>query len=235
MNNPRPALPEAATTTAALRRGRIVKAASSLYDEVALLHARLGAVRLVRRLGLRPHDGLQRLVDAIAHKRGTRIVILEVPLPTEVSGLCVQGQHTDIILVDNRAATPLLRLTIKLHELRHLLNDTGSCAGRLRRRVSGLLERRHLRTPLPAARGLDPDHSVFSPDVLAGLLPGLPPAVVHEVLGTQRPVHTRAPHQHALDPAEVFARQVIQMLPLHEDVSGTGAITSSLNHRRTGL
>jgi hypothetical protein len=84
------------------------------------------------------------------------------------------------------------------------------------------------------AHQLDPDHAVFAPDVLSALLPGLPPDLVREVLEAKRPVHLRAPHQHPRDPAEVFARRLIQMLPLHDDVSGTGAISSSFDHRRTG-
>lgn len=214
------------------RRGTL----RAVYEEIAVLRARRGARRLVRRLGLRPHDGLHQLVAAIERRRGRPIVIREAPLPPEMalSGVCVETGEVDIIVVDNSATTPLLRLVITLHELRHLLNDTGGRRRQIVSSATALLERARLRAPRPAA-ARDPDHALFTSGTLAALTPALPADVVREILERNRPVHMRAPHHDPLDVAEVFSREVITLLALHDDASGTGAITSSLDHRRTGI
>lgn len=206
----------------------------AVRDEFAVLLARRGAQKLVRRLGLRPQDGLQQLVEAIERERGRRIIISEKPLTAELSGLCIETRHADIIFVDSSATTPLLRLVIVLHELRHLLHDTGGRRQRLMQAAGGLLERWHLRAPRAAAPR-DPDHSVFSTVALAALAPGLPQDLVREIVERGHPVHGRAPHHDPLDIGEVFAREVLTMLAIHDDPTGLGAIASSLDHRRTGI
>ena len=206
----------------------------AVYEELALRRARRGARRLVRRLGLRPHDGLQQLVDAVARRRGRRIIIREAPLRPDVTGLCMETKVADIIVIDTSATTPLLRLVILLHELRHLLNDTGGRGQRAVSAAAGKLTRWGLWSPRPAI-ARDPDHTLVAPGTLADLTPSLPADLVQELFERRHPVHMRSPRHSRLDIAEVWAKEVITMLALDDDPAGTGAITSSLDHRRTGI
>ncbi|MFE0138044.1 hypothetical protein ACFWY6_41810 [Streptomyces sp. NPDC059037] len=202
-------------------------------DEVSVLLARRNARRLIRQMGLRPRDGLPQLLAAVEQRRRKRIIVLERPLPPDVSGLHIETAEADIILIDT-GATRLLRLVILLHELRHLLQDTGGRTRRLRLWAARWLARVRVRIPQPR-RASDPDHSLLPPGLLSAVLPTLPPHVARSVQGRTLAVNMRAPQHERLDQAEVFAREALNMLALQGDPAGTGAITSSLEHRGTGI
>ncbi|KOU66818.1 hypothetical protein ADK57_17695 [Streptomyces sp. MMG1533] len=193
-------------------------------------------VRIAKRLGLRPDEGLQSMVAHIERLRRRPIGIQVVPLPSPATGLTCFGEDRDTIVV-NDAAEPLHRVLITLHELWHLIEDfvgPGPLARLWRESVTGPLERCRLRQPKKAEPAFG-DHSVFDVDNLPDVLGALSPELVREVIAQRRPVKMRGEHNHAHDPAEVFARQMLQMIPLDEDRDGTGAITSSFAHRRTGI
>ncbi|MEU9228963.1 hypothetical protein AB0D40_31935 [Streptomyces massasporeus] len=163
--------------------------------------------------------------------RGKPLIVRYEPLVDDVSGLCIETKTADIIVIDT-AATPLLGLQVFGHEVRHLLKDCGSRAQRLRRRLVRLLERCHLRTPRPTACD-DPNHSLLSPEMLAGLLPALPDTIVLDVQERRIRVHMRAGEHEELDAAETFGTELLGLLPLIAD-TGSGAIISSLE-RGTGI
>lgn len=146
----------------------------------------------------------------------------------------METKVADIIVIDTSATTPLLRLVILLHELRHLLKDTGGRSHRVFSVAADTLTRWGLRPPTPAMER-DPDHTLVAPGTLADLTPALPADVIQELLERRYPVHMRAPRHSRLDVAAVWEREVITMLALDDDPAGTGAVTSSLDHRRTGI
>ncbi|WP_406438990.1 hypothetical protein OHB14_51815 [Streptomyces sp. NBC_01613] len=146
----------------------------------------------------------------------------------------METKVADIIVIDTSATTPLLRLVILLHELRHLLKDTGGRHQRVFAATTTALTRWGLPSPRQAV-ARDPDHALVAPGTLADLTPSLPADLVQEILERRHPVHMRSPRHHRLDIAEVWAKEVITMLALDDDPAGTGAITSSLDHRRTGI
>ncbi|MET9762192.1 hypothetical protein ABZ016_24565 [Streptomyces sp. NPDC006372] len=209
------------------RRGLI----QTLRAELTVAWARASARRLLRQGRLKPHEGLQSLVEAVARMRGKPLIVQYEPLLNDVSGLCIETNQADIILIDT-AATPLLGLQVLGHEVRHLLKDCGSRAQRLRRRLVRLLERCHLRTPRPTACD-DPNRSLLSPELLAGLLPALPDSLVLDVQERRVRVHMRAGEHEDLDAAETFGTELLGLLPLNAD-TGSGAIISSLE-RGTGI
>ncbi|WP_217237456.1 hypothetical protein [Streptomyces sp. AC555_RSS877] len=193
-------------------------------------------VRVATKLGLRPDLGLPSMISHIERLRGQPIDIQVVTLPVTATGLTCFGEDRDTIVV-NAAAEPLHRLLITLHELWHLIEDfvgPGPLARLWRQFVIGPLERWGLRQPKRTASAFG-DHSVFDVDSLPHMLGALSPELVREVIAQRRPVKMRGEHNHGHDPAEVFARQMLQMIPLDEDSDGTGAITSSFAHRRTGI
>ncbi|MEU1107299.1 hypothetical protein ABZ408_41235 [Streptomyces tibetensis] len=163
--------------------------------------------------------------------RGKPLIVRYEPLVDDVSGLCIETKTADIIVIDT-AATPLLGLQVLGHEVRHLLKDCGSRAQRIRRRLLRLLEHCHLRTPRPTACD-DPNHSLLSPELLAGLLPALPDTIVLDVQERRVRVHMRAGEHEELDAAETFGTELLGLLPLIAD-TGSGAIISSLE-RGTGI
>ncbi|EFL29509.1 predicted protein [Streptomyces viridochromogenes DSM 40736] len=204
-----------------------------LRAELTVTWARASARRLLRQGRLKPHEGLQTLVEAVARMRGKPLIVRYEALLDDVSGLCIETKTADIILIDT-AATPLLGLQILGHEVRHLLKDCGNRAQRLRRRLVRLLERCHLRTPRPTVGDdQDPNHSLLSPQMLAGLLPALPDSVVLDVQERRVRVHMRAGEHEDLDAAETFGTELLGLLPLNAD-TGSGAIISSLE-RGTGI
>ncbi|MDN0195135.1 hypothetical protein [Streptomyces sp. S.PNR 29] len=208
----------------------------SLAHAVRLWWARRRAVRVAKRLGLRPDEGLQAMVERIEALRGQTVKVTVVPLPRTTTGLCCCTDDASIIVV-NEAADPLHRVLITLHELWHLIEDLpdpGLWTRLWRRCITGPLERCGIRQPKEAASVFG-DHSVFDLDNLTDVLDALPPELVQAVLAERRQVRMRGEHNHRLDPAEVFARQMLQMLALGEDADGTGSITSSLDHRRIGI
>lgn len=230
MNLPLPAHTDTAATTYRPRGLRRTAQAAQLW------WTRRGVVRAAKKLGLRPDLGLQSMVDHIADRRGESITVAVVPLRRETTGLCCFGEGANTIVV-NAAAEPLHRVLITLHELWHLIEDLrgpGLPTRLWRRCVTGPLERCGLRQST-RTRSVFGDHSVLELDNLADVLDALPPELVRAVLAERRPVKMRGEHNHRLDPAEVFARQMLQMLALEEDTDGTGSITSSLDHRRTGI
>lgn len=193
-------------------------------------------MRAAKRLGLRPDIGLQAVVARVAELRGQPIDIVAEPLPHTTTGLCCFGEHRDTIVI-NAAAEPLHRVLITLHELWHLIEEFVGPRRSVRiwrRCVLSPLERCGLRRPRPQQAAFG-DHSVFELDNLPDVLNALSPELVRAVLDERRQVKMRGPHNHGRDPAEVFARQMLQMLALDEDTDGTGSITSSFAHRRTGI
>ncbi|MFJ8869897.1 hypothetical protein ACIRD6_29525 [Streptomyces sp. NPDC102473] len=221
----------AADASAAVRRPRLL---DDCARAVQLWWIRRRVVRFAGRLDLRPDLGLQNMVDRIAAMRGQQITIAVVPLPRTTTGLCCFGRTTDTIIV-YAEAEPLHRVLITLHELWHLIEDLSQpgLALRLWTRCVRPLERRGLL--LPGRTTTFGDHSVFDVGHLPEVLDALPPDLVRAVLEERRPVRMRGEHNHGRDPAEVFARQMLQMLALDEDPRGTGSITSSFAHRRTGI
>ncbi|MGW0647272.1 hypothetical protein ACWD4T_00455 [Streptomyces umbrinus] len=203
---------------------------------IALWSTHRRVVRTAKKLDLRPDLGLPAMVDRIATLRGQPIETTVRPIRRGTTGLCCFGEGTDTIVV-NADAEPLHRVLITLHELWHLIEDLvgpGPVTRLWRRLVLRPLERCGLlkRRPAESAFG---DHSVFDLETLEEVLDALPPDLVREVIANGRPVKMRGEHNHAHDPAEVFARQMLQMLALDEDAAGIGAIQSSLDHRRTGI
>ncbi|MBC2904368.1 hypothetical protein [Streptomyces cupreus] len=208
----------------------------ALREATALWSRRRRVVRAAKKLGLRPDLGLQAVVARVADLRGQPIDIVAEPLPRATTGLCCFGEHRDTIVV-NAAAEPLHRVLITLHELWHLIEDFVGPRRPVRiwrRCVLTPLERCGLREPRPA-QALFGEHSVFELDNLPDVLNALSPELVRAVLDDRRQVKMRGEHNHGHDPAEVFARQMLQMLALDEDTDGTGPITSSFAHRRTGI
>ncbi|BFO18464.1 hypothetical protein SHKM778_48520 [Streptomyces sp. KM77-8] len=204
-------------------------------NALALWRTRRRVVHAARRLGVNPGDGLQAMVARVAALRGQPIQLSVTALPRGTTGLCVFGRDTDTIIVTT-AAEPLHRVLITLHELWHLIEDLAAPGpvARLWHRLAGRpLERAGLRRSRP--RSPFGDHSVFDLDELPGMLDALPPELVQAVLEDRRQVRKRGEHNHRNDPAEVFARQMLQMLALDEDTAGTSSITSSLAHRGTGI
>lgn len=176
------------------------------------------------------------MVEHIGALRGQPITLEIVPLPRTTTGLSVFCEDSETIFV-NADAEPLHRVLIILHEVWHQIEDlTGPpllvCLWR--RSVTRPLERCGLRQPRPS-RSAFGDHSVFDLDNLHEVLDALPREMVDEVIAHHRPVKMRGDHNHGYDPAEVFARQMLQMLALDDDASGTGAMTASLDHRRIGI
>ncbi|MET9760079.1 hypothetical protein ABZ016_13650 [Streptomyces sp. NPDC006372] len=176
------------------------------------------------------------MVQSIRILRGQPIKISYMPMDKATTGLCFFGDGQDTIVV-NEAAEPLHRILIVLHELWHLIEDFvgPSRPARLWRTcIIRPLERCGLRRP-DTQKSTFGDHSVFELDNVPELLSALPPELVHAALVERRPVRMRGEHNDNADPAEVFARQMLQMLDLGEDTTGTGSITSSFAHRRTGI
>lgn len=208
----------------------------AVREAAALWSTRRRVVRAAKKLGLRPDLGLQAVIARVADLRGQPIDIVAEPLPRATTGLCCFGEHRDTIVV-NAAAEPLHRVLITLHELWHLIEDFVGPRLSVRiwcRYVLAPLERRGLREPRPK-QPVFGDHSVFELDNLPDVLNALSPELVRAVLEDRREVKIRGEHNHGHDPAEVFARQILQMLALDEDTDGTGSITSSFAHRRTGI
>ncbi|MEW2498175.1 hypothetical protein AB0942_32260 [Streptomyces nodosus] len=205
-----------------------------MTNAFVLWRTRRRVMDAARRLGVNPGDGLPAMVARIVALRGQPIEISVTDLPRGTTGLCVFGRDTDTIIV-TAAAEPLHRVLITLHELWHLIEDMAGPGpvARLWHRLAGrLLEKAGLRR---ARHRPSEDHSVFDLDVLPGILDALPPELVRAVLEDRPEMRMRGEHNHNRDPAEVFARQMLQMLPLSKDTAGTASITSSLAHRGTGI
>ncbi|TLS45759.1 hypothetical protein FE633_13435 [Streptomyces montanus] len=202
---------------------------------VTVWWTRRRVVHQAKKLGLRPDLGLEAMIDRIARLRGQPIDLDFVPMPRRMTGLCCFGEDRDTIVV-NAEAEPLHRVLITLHELWHLIEDLvgpGPLVRLWRLLVTRPLERCGLRKK--GAGSPFGDHTVFELDNLADVLDALSPELVHDVIEHRRPVKMRGEHNHSHDPAEVFARQTLQMLALNEDASGIGSVTASLDHRRTGI
>ncbi|MGW2292630.1 hypothetical protein [Streptomyces phaeochromogenes] len=192
-------------------------------------------VRVANRLGLRPDLGLPAILDRIAALRGQPIEVEYAPLP-RATGLCVFGDGVDTLFV-HEDAEPLHQVLITLHESWHLIEDLVGppLPVRLWRRwVARPLTRCGLMKATPS-RSAFGDHSVFELDNLQDVLKSLPPELVQDVVANARPVKMRGEHNHGRDPAEVFARSMLQRLALDDDAAGTGSVTASLDHRRTGI
>jgi hypothetical protein len=192
-------------------------------------------VRVANKLGLRPDLGLPAILDRVAALRGQPIEVEYAPLPRS-TGLCVFGDTADTLFV-HEAAEPLHEVLITLHELWHLIEDLVGppLPVRLWRRwvIRPLVRCGVMKAKSP--RSAIGDHSVFELDNLQDVLKALPPELVQDVVANRRPVKMRGEHNHGRDPAEVFARSMLQRLALDDDASGTGSVTASLDHRRTGI
>ncbi|MGW7433267.1 ImmA/IrrE family metallo-endopeptidase [Streptomyces sp. NPDC054861] len=81
------------------------------------------ARRLINRdLGLMGANDIAAVIKAIEDKRGKKIVMVEIPLPPEVSAFCVRGQDRDFVVVDSQAGE-LTQAHATLHELFHLWEE----------------------------------------------------------------------------------------------------------------
>lgn len=209
-----------------------------VHHALAVLVTRRRVLRAAKKLGLRPDLGLKALVERIEELRGQSIIIRYEPLLAGTTGLTCFGEGEDTILV-TKAADPLHRILITLHELWHLIEDLvgpGRTARLWRAGVTRPLERLGMRRPKPA-RSVFGDHSVLDLEHLSDQLSALPPEVVRAVLDSHQPVRMRGDHNHGADPADTFAREMLQRLDLggDDDDDGTGSITSSFVGRRTGI
>ncbi|WP_329583380.1 hypothetical protein [Streptomyces sp. NBC_01361] len=204
---------------------------------LAVLLTRWRVLRAAKRLGLRPDRGFRELKARIEELRGKPIVIKYGPLQDGATGLTYFGTAEDTILVTS-AADPLHRIIITLHELWHLIEDLvgpGRAVRLWRSCIMRPLERLGLRQPqnAPSVFG---DHSVLDLDHLSGQLSALPPEVVRAVLDSVEPVRMRGDHNNGADPADTFAREMVQRLYLGgNDNDDDGSITSSFVGRRTGI
>jgi hypothetical protein len=195
----------------AVRESRVVVA---VRDELSLASDRRYAIRVIRKdLGLTPDQGLNDLIEAVARKRGREITVVHRPIPpSEDSGYCVHGITRDTLLIDEHAS-PRQRGHITAHELFHLLEEDS-----------------------PTCGDDEESHAVIDPRVIASVLSALPEDLVHEVLNRPVRIHGRSNYSHRAEQrAEVFASVVDQMLTLHRESSGMGAIESSFENRGSGI
>ncbi|MFD0412565.1 hypothetical protein [Streptomyces sp. NPDC127108] len=196
-------------------RARVADASHRILSAVrkrrAWARARRRAIRIIHDdLGLRPGQGLQTLLDTVAHERGRTITVQKLPLPSHISGFCVQGETEDTIVITANTSERQ-GLHVLLHEVYHLLS--------------------------PGVANADPDAitacDVLEPHRVAEQMPSLPADVVREVL--TRPVRLRTGYEEDEEwSAEVFATVGMLMLSLDDDGGHTAPLTSFAN-RRSGL
>ncbi|ARX89003.1 hypothetical protein SMD44_08490 [Streptomyces alboflavus] len=97
---------------------------SAVRKHRAWARARRRAIRIIHDdLGLRPGQGLQTLLDTVAHERGRAIVVQRLPLPSHISGFCVQGETEDTIVITANTSERQ-GLHVLLHELYHVLSSS---------------------------------------------------------------------------------------------------------------
>jgi hypothetical protein len=208
----------------------------AIRDEITLRMTRGKVVRTAKKLGLRPDLGLDVMVARVEALRGQKVQLVCKPLPRATTGLCAFGEEADTIIVNSRAE-PLHRVLITLHELWHLIEDLPAPSIGIRawrQCVVRPLQRCRL-WPSKTKRSAFGEHSVLELDNLVDVLDALPPELVKAVLADSQQVKLRGERSHRHDPAEVFARQMLQMVPLGDDPDGTGSLASSFDHRRTGI
>ncbi|MFJ4869215.1 hypothetical protein [Streptomyces sp. NPDC088757] len=96
---------------------------AALRERGRLWAATRRAGRLIHRdPELKSAADMAAVVRAVEEKRGTRIVMVRVPLPPEVSAFCVRGHDREYVVVDARAGE-LTRAHAALHELFHLWEE----------------------------------------------------------------------------------------------------------------
>ncbi|GGS21552.1 hypothetical protein GCM10010252_70960 [Streptomyces aureoverticillatus] len=192
--------------------GTSTRIRSAVRKRRAWARARRRAVRIIHDdLGLRPGQGLQDLVDAVARERDRTITVLKLPLPSHVSGFCVQGDAEDTVVITANTSERQ-GLHVLLHELYHLLSG---------------------RTP-----DVDPGTvtacDLLDPRVLAEQMPSLPADAVREVL--TRPAQLRTGYEEDEEwSAEVFATVGLLMLSLDEAGGHAGPLVSSFTNRHAGI
>lgn len=197
-------------------RARVTDASTRIRSAVrkrrAWARARRRAIRIIHdELGLRPGQGLQELVDAVAHERGRAVVVLKLPLPSHVSGFCVQGDAEDTVVITANTSERQ-GLHVLLHELYHLLSGCAADVDPYTVTACDLLDAR----------------------VLAEQMPSLPADAVREVL--TRPAQLRTGYEEDEEwAAEVFATVGLLMLSLDEAGGHSESLTSSFTNRHTGL
>ncbi|WJV44321.1 hypothetical protein [Streptomyces flavofungini] len=184
---------------------------SAVRKRRAWARARRRAIRIIHDdLGLRPGQGLQTLLDTVAHERGRTITVQKLPLPAHISGFCVQGEAEDTIVITANTSERQ-GLHVLLHELYHLLSAHPADVDPHALTACDLLE----------------------PHLVAEQMPSLPADVVREVL--TRPVQLRTGYEEDEEwSAEVFATVGMLMLSLDDDDGHTAPLTSFTN-RRSGL
>lgn len=193
-------------------RARVSDASTRIRSAVrrrrAWVRARRRAVRIIHDdLGLRPGQGVQDLVDAVARERGRPVAVLRLTLPAHVSGFCVQGDAEDTVVITANISERQ-GLHVLLHELYHLLStdpDTDSHTVP----VCDLLDAR----------------------IVAEQLPSLPADVVHEILFRPAPPRTSRAEDEEWA-AEVFATVGLLLLSLDDADGHTGPLASSRTDRR---
>ncbi|MFD5699348.1 hypothetical protein [Streptomyces lasiicapitis] len=197
-------------------RARVTDASTRIRSAVrkrrAWARARRRAVRIIHHdLGLRPGQGLQELVDAVARERGRTITVLKLSLPTHVSGFCVQGDVDDTIVITSHTSERQ-GLHVLLHELYHLLSGRAPDVDPYAVTACDLLDAHHL----------------------AEQMPSLPVDAVREVL--TRPAQLRTGYEEDEEwAAEVFATVGLLMLSLDGAGGHAGSLTSSFTNRHAGL
>ncbi|GHC67802.1 hypothetical protein [Streptomyces flavofungini] len=196
-------------------RARVADASTRIRSAVrkrrAWARARRRAIRIIHdELGLRPGQGLQELLHTVAHERGRTITVQKLPLPSHVSGFCVQGEAEDTIVITSNTSERQ-GLHVLLHELYHLLSGSPADVDPYAITVCDLLD----------------------PRLVADQLPSLPADVVREVL--TRPVRLRTGYEEDEEwSAEVFATVGMLMLSLDDDIGRTGPLASFTN-RHAGI
>ncbi|MFD9903703.1 hypothetical protein [Streptomyces sp. NPDC059063] len=184
------------------------RARTAVRKHRAWARARRRATRIIRvDLGLRPGQGLQDLIDAVARERQRPITVLRLALPPHVSGFCVQGQDKDTVVVTANTSERQ-GLHVLLHELYHLLRGAPAADDAL---------------PVAAC-------DLLGLGTLTDQMPSLPADVVHEVLS--RPAQLRTGYEEDEEwSAEVFATIGLLMLSLDDGGSRTGSLTSAFANR----
>ncbi|MEL3945478.1 hypothetical protein [Streptomyces sp. LNU-CPARS28] len=181
---------------------------SAVRKHRAWARARRRAIRIIHDdLGLRPGQGLQTLLDTVAHERGRAIVVQRLPLPSHISGFCVQGETEDTIIITANTSERQ-GLHVLLHELYHVLSSSPATVDAHAVTACDLIE----------------------PHVVAEQMPSLPADVVREVL--TRPVQLRTGYEEDEEwSAEVFATVGMLMLALDDDDGHTTPFASFAGRR----
>ncbi|MGW1895584.1 hypothetical protein ACWCP6_35870 [Streptomyces sp. NPDC002004] len=188
--------------------GAGARAGSVARENLAWFRDSRRARHLYRDLGMRAGQGFPALVDAVARRRGRLITVLQLALPPDVSGFCVQGGAQDLIVLNTRDSERQ-RLHSGVHELYHVL-----CAGR----------GHGTEGPVTAGSFLGPGD--FDD------LPSLPPDVVGKVLSQPAQLRSHCDDDEERG-AEVFATVVLPLLDLNRSGGQAGAINSSFFNRRS--